>query len=679
MNEGGGLSVRDIAGSNHATNGPSVVFRWDTPSQFGKAVRLSTTSGDSLEAPHHPSLNVTTSMSVLAWVKTITNAYVLTKNENSFFFSIGAGGTAAKVDFSAVGVSGAAWRNGTTSVTDGNWHQIAATYDGANVCIYVDGHVDSTTASTGTISTGSSTLQFGKRSGSGTFEGGMDHVRLYNRALSSTEIALLYASPFLDVVAPKQIHAFASLGSIGAAAGSSTVTGIGGYLAESGVGASAGSSTVTGIGASTAAAVGSSSGSSTVSGFSSASFGEAAGSSTVTGVGGALSGGVGFSAGSSVAEAFSDPSSSVVDVVTFSNDVVTMVSSLAVDTVLFTDVAVEFREMLVEDHVSFTDAAVSFGAVQTAVDTVTFSDAAEPSVASTVSSTVTFSNAIAQVAETSVVDTVTMTNATEQVFTPVNLAVDTGTFTNATEVGAFSTVSDAITLTNAVDTSFDIVNLASDTITLSNATTNLNTGANTTTDTVTFTNETTSLLSAIGLAVDYLFMSDAVQGGGKAGAWTAHLETFAMTRYSGFPFQSMAVVDGVLVGTSEDGVYRMDADTDDGVSIDASITHDWMDQLAAKDGAASAPQFKHPHSLYFNGTVIGQFALALGYTDANGNELSATYLGRVRGATGYMNERIMLGRGIRSRYLQPTLYNVNGADFVINDAKIVVDLSKRSL
>jgi len=76
----------------------------------------------------------------------------------------------------------------TTTVNTGAWFYGAATYDGSNVRMYVNGILESTTARTGTITPG--VLHVGSNSGASSeyFNGTLGLVRLYNRTLSDTEI-----------------------------------------------------------------------------------------------------------------------------------------------------------------------------------------------------------------------------------------------------------------------------------------------------------------------------------------------------------------------------------------------------------------------------------------------------------------------------------------------------------
>jgi hypothetical protein len=83
-------------------------------------------------------------------------------------------------------------------LNDGNWHHVAMTQDGTTLKIYLDGSFDGSASSTslngnyagvhaGDIFVG------GSGTGSGRFQGTVDEVRIYNRALSAADITALYA------------------------------------------------------------------------------------------------------------------------------------------------------------------------------------------------------------------------------------------------------------------------------------------------------------------------------------------------------------------------------------------------------------------------------------------------------------------------------------------------------
>ncbi len=102
---------------------------------------------------------------------------------------------------SPAGNSGAKWsfwlkdnKGGHHSVTtpqaipNGEWHHIAATHDGNELKIYVDGIEVKSQQVTFTIKDTKSNFEIGRRDGARYFKGKIDEVRAYNRALTKDEI-----------------------------------------------------------------------------------------------------------------------------------------------------------------------------------------------------------------------------------------------------------------------------------------------------------------------------------------------------------------------------------------------------------------------------------------------------------------------------------------------------------
>lgn len=89
---------------------------------------------------------------------------------------------------------GGSGMNGTTSVNDGSWHHVAVVYSpgGSNpIKLYVDGTLDAQgTISTTVATSASSTSYVGMRCDAvHGFDGDIDELRVWNRALTATEIA----------------------------------------------------------------------------------------------------------------------------------------------------------------------------------------------------------------------------------------------------------------------------------------------------------------------------------------------------------------------------------------------------------------------------------------------------------------------------------------------------------
>jgi glucose/arabinose dehydrogenase/PKD repeat protein len=94
--------------------------------------------------------------------------------------------------------------NGLTRLPLNTWSHIAATYDGSNIRMYVNGVLVGTQAAAGTIVGSTNALRMGGNSIWGEwFNGRIDEVRLYNRALTVAEIAIDLATPVASLpVAP---------------------------------------------------------------------------------------------------------------------------------------------------------------------------------------------------------------------------------------------------------------------------------------------------------------------------------------------------------------------------------------------------------------------------------------------------------------------------------------------
>jgi hypothetical protein len=80
----------------------------------------------------------------------------------------------------------------TTWVDDGNWHHIVYTHSAGTQKLYVDGVLEDTANET--FSTNIGEIMLGSRPFGAYYEGILDEVRIYNRALSAAEVKRLYQS-----------------------------------------------------------------------------------------------------------------------------------------------------------------------------------------------------------------------------------------------------------------------------------------------------------------------------------------------------------------------------------------------------------------------------------------------------------------------------------------------------
>ena len=68
------------------------------------------------------------------------------------------------------------------------WHHVVATYDGTTLRLYRNGEQLNSATSTGNITNTSQTLEIGKRGGGSYYNGRLTGQKIYNRALTASEI-----------------------------------------------------------------------------------------------------------------------------------------------------------------------------------------------------------------------------------------------------------------------------------------------------------------------------------------------------------------------------------------------------------------------------------------------------------------------------------------------------------
>ncbi|MDK9700708.1 MAG: choice-of-anchor D domain-containing protein [bacterium] len=228
------LSASEIYQCYSPTNGLMAFYRMnDTFDSTGQTVRL-TASNVAASADRYGTANQcytfngntsqmyntvgsgfsTTKVSLCAWIS-VTGA----GDHNPRIMSVGPTGSSYQyyrlnlvgtgstryISFgvSQNGTSTAFQHNSTGTIpTNGSWHFVVATYDGAQVKLYIDGALSGTHSQTAALGSFSNTarLQIGySDNGYDRFAGKIDDVRLYNRALTESEVSSLYTPPSLRV------------------------------------------------------------------------------------------------------------------------------------------------------------------------------------------------------------------------------------------------------------------------------------------------------------------------------------------------------------------------------------------------------------------------------------------------------------------------------------------------
>ena len=191
FNQGTGTVVPDDSGNGHA--GTVSGAAWSASGKFGGALAFNGTSS-LVTVPSSAALSLTTGMTLEAWVKpaTSTGWQTLLMRERPGGMSYGLYGfdNTGKPPAIYGHVSSDVEAKGKAALALNVWTHVAGSYDGATLRIYVNGSQVGTTALTGSLTSSSSPLRIGGNSVWGEyFNGLIDEVRVYNRALSAGEIA----------------------------------------------------------------------------------------------------------------------------------------------------------------------------------------------------------------------------------------------------------------------------------------------------------------------------------------------------------------------------------------------------------------------------------------------------------------------------------------------------------
>lgn len=192
LNEATGETAFDLSGNgNNGTLENGVAWS-------GGVLQFDGTD-DCVDAGSGSSLDITDAITIEAWIYISshkTEHVVLSKNYNAYEFSI------KNTDEIRLFLSSTQYVITTaTNLAEKTWYNVVGTYDSTTgiAKIYVDGREQTATdsASGGITSRPANKVYIGSRAGSAIhFNGSIDSVRIYNRALSAEEVAWSYREPY---------------------------------------------------------------------------------------------------------------------------------------------------------------------------------------------------------------------------------------------------------------------------------------------------------------------------------------------------------------------------------------------------------------------------------------------------------------------------------------------------
>jgi hypothetical protein len=187
--EGGGTTSADQSGHAHVATLSNVTW---TTGRYGRALSFNGNSSIA-EIADAADLDLASGMTIEAWIRpasTQTGARTIAAKSGTagafpYGLELRSGRPGGFVRLGSTSVRADA----PSSVAAKAWTFVATTFDGSAIRTYVGGRKSSEKQTSGTISASASPLELGANSVSGDrFKGAIDNVRLYSRALSSTEL-----------------------------------------------------------------------------------------------------------------------------------------------------------------------------------------------------------------------------------------------------------------------------------------------------------------------------------------------------------------------------------------------------------------------------------------------------------------------------------------------------------
>lgn len=202
FDEGSGTTAYDASGNgnNGTWNGTGSHF---TGGKVGTYAGQFNGVDDYIEIPSTNSLSIgSNKISYSAWVNPLAADY---RTVFSKGYDATDGGYSLRITrdsepikaFAEVHASGTTGAAGVyNNIANNIWSYLTGTYDGTQLCLYVNGVLNACTNYSGNIQTNNLSLRIGRLSTAqiinAYFKGLVDEVRIYNRVLSAAEIQAIY-------------------------------------------------------------------------------------------------------------------------------------------------------------------------------------------------------------------------------------------------------------------------------------------------------------------------------------------------------------------------------------------------------------------------------------------------------------------------------------------------------
>jgi chitodextrinase len=200
FNENTGSTVSDS--SSNDNTGTIANATWTGAGRYGNALVFNGSSSR-ITIADAPSLHLGTGATLEAWVNPSTTsaswADIIYKGNDNYYLDAVTGAPVAGVTLSTSTNSNTF---GPSALPTNTWTHLAETFDGSTIRLYVNGVQVGSTALNGTLLTSTNPLEIGSDHIYGQyFQGTIDEVRIYNVALTPSQIQADMASP-VGVLSP---------------------------------------------------------------------------------------------------------------------------------------------------------------------------------------------------------------------------------------------------------------------------------------------------------------------------------------------------------------------------------------------------------------------------------------------------------------------------------------------
>ena len=152
-------------------------------------------------------------------------------------------------------------------------------------------------------------------------------------------------------------------------------------------------------------------------------------------------------------------------------------------------------------------------------------------------------------------------------------------------------------------------------------------------------------------------------------AWVYNLNTEAVSEYTNFGFNSMAVVGGVTFACGRGGLFTLNGASDNGALINPTMTLGTTDFGVV--GEREATRKKSVDVIYVSGVSPRPVNVTCATTDGTFNYLTSS------APTALSNAVATPGKGLRARYWAVSVASTGGAPLEVDAVDLMIVTTKR--